>query len=150
MPQSLSKVYLHLTFRTKNSEALIDEAIESDLFEYLGGVCKGMECNPLRVGGTSDHVHILCTLSRSVTQADLLEVLKKKSSKWIKTKGEKYKHFYWQHGYGVFSVNPTETDVVAAYIENQKEHHRTKTYKEELLAFLRKYGVDYDERYLWD
>ena len=112
MPQSLSKVYTHITFSTKNREPFIDDEIKDQLFEYLGGICKGLDCNPVRIGGHHDHVHILCTLSRKVTQAILLEKLKKESSKWIKTKGVKYNSFYWQHGYGIFSVNPTEVDVV--------------------------------------
>ena len=150
MPQSLSKVYVHITFSTKNREEMIDESIQPKLFAYLGGICKGLECNPVRVGGTTDHVHILCTLSRTISQAKLIEEIKKESSKWMKTQGECYRHFYWQHGYGIFSVNPTKIEVVVDYINNQKEHHRTKTFQEELQAFLKKYHVDYDERYVWD
>ena len=150
MPQSLSKVYVHITFSTKNQRNLIDDEIQDSLFEYLGGICKGMQCNPVKIGGYKNHVHILCVLSRKVAQMKLLEEIKKQSSKWIKTKGGKYSNFYWQDGYGIFSVNPTQVDVVTRYIENQKAHHQKLTFKEELLAFLRKYGVDYDERYLWD
>ena len=79
-----------------------------------------------------------------------MEEIKKSSSKWAKTKGEAYKSFYWQDGYGAFSVNPSEVDIVKAYIANQKEHHRKKGFKEEFVAFLKKYGVDYDEQYVWD
>ncbi len=150
MPQSLSKVYVHITFSTKHRQNLIDDEIENELFNYLGGICKGMECNPIRTGGYKNHVHVLCLLSRKVAQMKLLEELKKQSSKWIKTKGEKYSNFYWQDGYGIFSVNPTQIDVVEKYIENQKEHHKKLTFKDELLAFLKKYNVDFDERYLWD
>ena len=80
----------------------------------------------------------------------LLEEIKKQSSKWKKTKGSDYFSFYWQDGYGIFSVNPTQVPVVKKYIENQKIHHKKVSFKEELLAFLKKYDVDYDERYLWD
>jgi REP element-mobilizing transposase RayT len=80
----------------------------------------------------------------------LLEELKKQSSKWIKTKGESYSNFYWQRGYGIFSVNPAEIEVVVKYIENQEEHHRKKTFQDEFRAFLKKYNVDYDEMYVWD
>jgi putative transposase len=148
MPQSLSKVYVHITFSTKNHQSLIDEKIKTILFEYLGGICRGLECNPIQVGGYKDHVHILCLLSRKITQMKLLEELKKQSSKWIKTKGDEYSNFYWQDGYGIFSVNPTQVDVVTKYIKNQEIHHKKLTFKEELLAFLKKYNVDYDERYL--
>lgn len=150
MPQSLSKVYLHLTFSTLNRVAMIDGSIQPRLFDYLGGICRGLECDPVRIGGTVDHVHILCILSRKISQSKLLEEVKKESSKWIKTKGEKYRNFYWQHGYGAFSVNPTEIEVVVNYINNQKEHHRKKTFQEEFRTFLKKYCVEYDERYVWD
>lgn len=149
MAQSLSKVYVHITFSTKNRQNLIDEKIKTSLFQYLGGVCKGLECNPVRVGGYSDHVHILCLLSRKVAQMDLLEELKKQSSKWIKNQGSDYSNFYWQDGYGIFSVNPTQVNVVEEYIENQEEHHKSVSFQDELRAFLKKYKVEYDERYIW-
>ncbi len=150
MPQSLSKVYVHITFSTKNRENRIDNKIENPLFEYIGGICKQMECNPIKVGGHQNHVHILCLLSRKVAQMTLLENVKKSSSKWVKTQGDEYSDFYWQDGYGIFSVNPTEIDVVEEYIKNQKEHHKKKSFQDEFRAFLKKYNVDYDERYVWD
>lgn len=150
MPQSLSKVYIHITFSTKGRAKRIVESIQDRLFEYLGGICKGMECNPIQVGGHQDHVHVLCLLSRKVAQADLIEQLKKQSSKWIKTIDEKYQDFFWQNGYGIFSVNPTEIETVTNYILNQKERHKVKTFEEEFRAFIKKYKVNYDERYLWD
>ncbi|MDR0613194.1 MAG: IS200/IS605 family transposase [Dysgonamonadaceae bacterium] len=150
MPQSLSKVYVHLTFSTKNRYPFIDDAIKNDLWEYLGGICRGLECNPIRVGGHNDHVHICCLLSKKITQIKFVEEVKKQSSKWVKSKGERYSKFYWQDGYGIFSVNPAEINVVVEYINNQTEHHRKRTFQEELLAFLKKYNVEYDERYLWD
>jgi REP element-mobilizing transposase RayT len=88
MAQSLSKVYVHITFSTKNRQNLIDDSIKDPLFEYLGGICKGLECNPIQIGGHLNHVHILCLLSRKITQMKLLEEVKKQSSKWIKTKGD--------------------------------------------------------------
>lgn len=150
MPQSLSKVYVHITFSTKHRRKLIDHEISEELFSYLGGVCKALECNPIKIGGYRDHIHILCTLSRKITQADLLEEIKKRSSKWIKTKGEKYRNFYWQNGYGIFSVDPEEFDGLVAYIQNQENHHRIKTFEEEYRIFLQKLKIDFDERYVWD
>ncbi len=150
MPQSLSKVYVHITFSTKYRKNRIDEEIETSLFEYIGGICKRMECNPVLVGGHQNHIHILCLLSRKVAQMTLLENVKKSSSKWIKTKGEKCSDFYWQDGYGIFSVNPSEIEVVIDYIKNQKEHHRKRNFKDEFRAFLKRYNVEYDERYVWD
>jgi REP element-mobilizing transposase RayT len=150
MPHALSEVYVHITFSTQDRYPFIDSAIEAELYTYLGGICKGLACNPLRVGGHRDHVHICCLLSRKMTQAKLLEEVKKESSKWMKTKGGLYEKFYWQEGYGIFSVNPSEIETVVDYIENQRKHHERRTYSEELLAFLKKYNVKYDERYLWD
>lgn len=119
MPQSLTKIYVHVVFSTKNRSNLIDKSIEKSLFEYIGGICKGLGCNPLLVGGHRNHVHILCLLSKKVTQIKLLEEIKKQSSKWIKSKGEAYRNFYWQDGYGIFSVNPSEVDIVIQYIQEQ-------------------------------
>ncbi len=150
MSQSLSKVYVHITFSTKSRKPLIDENIGYSLYEYMGGICKGLECNPVRIGGHKDHVHILYLLSRKVAQMKLVEEIKKQSSKWIKTKDEKYSQFYWQDGYGIFSVNPAETDKVVDYIINQYKHHKIKSFQEEFRAFLKKYNVEYDERYVWD
>jgi putative transposase len=150
MPQSLSKVYVHLVFSTKKHEPLITTGIQDRLFQYLGGICTGMECTPVQIGGYKNHVHILCLLSRKVTQMKLVEEVKKQSSKWIKTIDPCFSNFYWQDGYGIFSVNPSEKDVVIDYIRNQEEHHKTKTFKDEFRAFLKKYRVEYDERYVWD
>jgi len=149
MPQSLSKVYVHITFSTKNRYPFIDDNIKQELWSYLGGICKSLECNPIRIGGYNDHIHICCLLSKKITQIKLLEEIKKSSSKWIKTKGEQYENFYWQDGYGIFSVNPAEIEIVEKYIDNQQEHHKKLTFQTELLAFLKKYEVEYDERYLW-
>jgi len=150
MAQSLSKVYVHITFSTKKRYPFIDKNIEQELWAYIGGICKALECNPIRIGGYYDHIHICCLLSKKITQMKLLEEVKKESSKWIKTKGIQYSKFYWQDGYGIFSVNPYEIDKVVNYIDNQREHHRRRTFSKELLAFLKKYKVEYDERYLWD
>lgn len=150
MSQSLSKVYVHLTFSTKGRYPFIDQKIQERLWQYLGGICKGLECNPIQIGGYKDHVHILCLLSKKITQMKLVEEVKKQSSKWIKTIDENYVKFYWQDGYGIFSVNPSQLEIVTQYIKNQEEHHKKQTFKEELLAFLNKYQVTYDERFLWD
>ena len=150
MAQSLSKVYVHITFSTKNRQALIDENMETSLFEYIGGICKGLECNPVKVGGHMDHIHVLCLLSRKIPQMKLLEEIKKQSSKWVKTKDTVYSNFYWQDGYGIFSVNPSEIDTVVNYIINQEAHHQKLSFQDEFRAFLKKYKVDYDEQYVWD
>ncbi|MBZ9627764.1 IS200/IS605 family transposase [Psychroflexus sp. CAK57W] len=150
MGQSLVKNYIHIVFSTKYRKHLIDEEIQEELFAYLGGVCNQLECYPIKIGGYTNHVHILCKLSQKVLLMTLLNKLKSNSSKWIKTKGKRYSQFYWQDGYGAFSVNPSQVGIVINYIANQKQHHKMKTFKSEYRAFLHKYNVDYDERYVWD
>jgi len=150
MGQSLVRNYIHLVFSTKNRLPLIHPAIEAELHSYLGGICQNLDCQPVIVGGYTDHIHILCLLSKKIALVKLLEELKSHSSKWIKSKSPEYVNFYWQDGYGAFSINPSEVEVVVAYIANQKEHHQHKTFQEEYRAFLNKYQVAYDERYVWD
>jgi putative transposase len=150
MAQSLNKVIVHIVFSTKHRQNFIDDTIKDELFNYLGGTCKHLECNPIRVGGYRNHVHILCFLSKKITLIKLLEDVKKNSSKWMKTKGEAYTNFYWQDGYGAFSVNPKQVDLVIAYIDNQEKHHSKHTYEDEMRAFFKQYGIEYDERYVWD
>jgi len=150
MPQSLVRNYIHIIFSTKYRHPFIDKNIEEELFNYLGGIARNLECNPVIVGGYQDHIHILCLLSRKIAQMKLIEELKTHSSKWIKTKDSKYQKFYWQNGYGSVSVNPDEIDVLKKYILNQEKHHQTISFKEEYLLFLKKNDIPYDERYVWD
>ncbi len=150
MGQSLVKNYIHIIFSTKHREPLIHPPYESELHSYLGGICKNLECHPIKIGGYTDHVHILCMLSKKIALMKLLEEVKSNSSKWIKTKDKSLKNFYWQDGYGAFSVNPSEIDTVINYIANQHAHHIKKTFQDEYRAFLKKYNVEYDERYVWD
>jgi REP element-mobilizing transposase RayT len=150
MGQSLVKNYVHITFSTKNRMPIIIDEIAEELYSYIAGICKNLECYPIKVGGFYDHIHILTSLSKKIALMDLLEKVKANSSKWIKTKSDDLKKFYWQNGYGVFSVHPYEVDKVIEYIENQKEHHRKKTFQDEYRAFLKKYKVEFDEKYVWD
>lgn len=150
MGQSLVKNYIHIIFSTKHRAVLIHPPVQDELFSYLGGICKEMECPPIKIGGHKDHIHILCMLSKKTALMKLLEEVKSHSSKWMKTKGPELINFFWQNGYGAFSVNPTDIARVIAYIENQEEHHRKKTFQNEYKAFLKKYKVEYDERYIWD
>jgi hypothetical protein len=103
-----------------------------------------------RVGGVADHVHIAASLPRTVTISKLIEIIKKESSVWMKRQGPEYAKFYWQGGYGCFFLGPSQLDGLLQYIENQEQHHKTITFQEEFLAFLRKYHIEYDERYVWD
>lgn len=149
MPQSHARVLIHVVFSTKDRKAWIPAQIEADLFAYLAATLKALGSPALLVGGTDDHVHILCGLSRTVAIADLVEGVKSSSSKWMKPKGLEYGEFAWQAGYGVFSVAPDRADAVKQYIAGQREHHKKRSFQEEYVAFLRTWGVPIDERYLW-
>jgi len=150
MPQSLAKVYLQIVFSTKNRKRVIKEEVEEELHKYLAGVARDHKSPVIAINSVEDHIHILCLLSRNITISKLLEELKKSSSKWIKTKGDAYKNFYWQNGYGAFSVSQSGVNTVKKYIANQKEHHKKKTFKEEYVEILEKYEIKYDEKYIWD
>jgi putative transposase len=150
MPQSLEKILVHIIFSTKQREPLLSPEIRDDLYRYIAGILKQLQSLAIEIGGTKDHVHILCSISKNHAPSKIIEEVKKSSSKWIKTKGSEYSSFYWQHGYGVFSVTPSNIDEVRKYILKQEEHHRKMSFQEEFKRFLEKHGIDYDERYLWD
>ena len=150
MGQSLVQNYIHIVFSTKHRKEQIYPPYEQELHAYIGGVCKELDCPVLIVGGYTNHIHILCMLSKKIALMTLVQKVKAHSSKWIKTKDKSLANFYWQDGYGAFSVNPSEVNVVIKYINNQHEHHRSKDFKKEYRAFLKKYNVDYNENYVWD
>jgi REP element-mobilizing transposase RayT len=129
---------------------IITPEIEKDLYKYIAGILRNLNCPALIVGGHKNHIHILISLSRTLTISTVLQKVKKDSSKWVKTKGNKYRKFYWQNGYGVFSVSQSQIDSVITYIENQKYHHSKKVFKKEYLELLQKHKVEYDERFIWD
>jgi putative transposase len=149
MSQSLSKVLVHLIFSTKHREPTIPPAIRPRLHAYIIGILANLKSPSLQTGGVSDHVHILCALSRTVSLADLMEEVKKSSSKWMKADGS-VPGFSWQAGYGAFSIGESQSDAVIRYIQNQDEHHRKMTFQDEFRKFLERYKVAYDERYVWD
>jgi putative transposase len=150
MPRSLAFVLIHVIFSTKDRVAIIDDTVRPDLHAYLATVARNANCECLRVGGVADHVHLAIRLDRSVTVAELVGELKASSSKWIKTQLPRLSKFEWQKGYGVFSVGPADLDKLVRYIDSQEAHHRKQSYQDELRAFLKKYGMDGDENYLWD
>lgn len=151
MPQSLSKVLVHIVFSTKHRYPfLVDRNIRDEMHAYLGGTCKQLDCPVLIVGGVADHIHILCSLSRNHSIAKVVGEMKRSSSKWIKTKGPALGRFSWQNGYGAFSVSQSQVDSVRKYIATQEEHHKKRAFQDEYRAFLKKYEIEYDERYVWD
>jgi putative transposase len=150
MPQSLSAILIHLVFSTKNCEPSITPKIESELYPYLATIFREYNSPAIAINGTANHVHVLFALSRTMTIAGLVEEAKKRSSKWMKTKGQEYRNFRWQAGYGAFSIGQSNVEALKRYITEQKEHHRHKSFEEEYRTLLEKYSVTYDEKYLWD
>lgn len=150
MGQSLVKNYVHIVFSTKHRQKFISSVVAMELFRYLGGTCKRLDCPALQIGGYEDHVHILCMLSKKIALMKLLEEVKSHSSKWIKSFGTDFENCYWQDVYGTFSVNPAEVKAVIDYIIHQRKHHQSTCFQEEYRGLLEKYGMEYDERYVWD
>jgi len=150
MSQSLAKNYLHIIFSTKYREPLIGEKFEDELYSYLGGICNNLACYPVKIGGWYDHVHILCMLSKKCTLIKLLEEVKSHSSRWMKSKDPSLNNFYWQDGFGAFSVSCSDLDKVSLYISNQKLHHSHLSFQTEFRSILHKYHINFDERFVWD
>ena len=151
MPQSLARIWLHLVFSTKERRAMLQNAsLRDEMFRMLGHQASEMDCPPARVGGWIDHVHVLCGLSRTKTVAELVEVLKRETSKWIKHRDPGLGLFYWQNGYGAFSVSQSNVNQVMAYIDRQSEHHHRMSFQDELRALCAKHKIEIDERYAWD
>ena len=150
MPQSLSSILIHATFSTKDREPLINPDIERELFPYMATILHTAQSPALIIGGTSDHVHLLFSLSRTKAVADVIADVKADSSKWIKGKGAPCVKFYWQTGYGAFSIGQSNVETLRRYIALQREHHRKRTFQDEFRELLGRYRVPYDERYVWD
>jgi REP element-mobilizing transposase RayT len=150
MPQSLSLVIIHVIFSTKDRFPRLGPSRRPDLHAYLATVARNAGCDCYRAGGVSDHVHLAIRLSRTITIAGLVETLKTSSSKWLKTQAAELGGFSWQRGYGCFSIGPADVEALCGYIDRQEEHHRTRTFQDEFRAFLDKYGMEYNEAYVWD
>ena len=150
MPQSLAAVYVHVVFSTKNREPLIDPELATRLFPYIGGVLRGSKNVLLASGGMPDHVHLLISIGREQSISEMIGSLKSASSRWVHDTFPSRGAFAWQSGYGAFSVSPSQVDAVLRYVEGQEEHHRIRSFQEEYRDFLDKYGVEFDERYVWD
>lgn len=151
MAQSLARVLAHLVFSTKHRRRFLrDRQIREELYAYTATIFREMDSPALTINGTDDHIHILFSLSRTHSIANVVETIKKKPSKWIKTKGHEYAEFRWQAGHGIFSVSQSKVEELKRYIARQEEHHKTLTFKEEFRALWRMHGIDFDERYVWD
>jgi REP-associated tyrosine transposase len=150
MAQSLVCLNYHLIFSTKRREPILLDAIRPRLYEYVGGILRSRRSILIAAGGMPDHTHWLVSLHQQTSVADILREMKASSSKWLHDLSPEMSHFAWQAGYAAFAVSYSNLTTVEAYIRGQAEHHRTISFQEELLAFLRRHGIVYDERYLWD
>jgi len=151
MAQSLAQIYLHIVFSTKLRRPFLqDAALRAVVHQYLGGICRNLEAPALAVGGVADHVHLLCRMCRTLAVADFVRTLKKDSSVWIKTKEQSLHDFHWQDGYAVFSLSPSHVEALRRYIADQEQHHKKQSFQDELRRVFQKYGVEYDERFVWD
>jgi putative transposase len=151
MGQSLAEIYVHLVFSTKGrAQFLGDVPLREQLHAYIAGICRNLDSPAIIVGGVEDHVHILCRLGKQTAVSDLVREVKRDSSKWLKSQDAHLAHFYWQDGYGAFSVSPGHVGDLTQYIANQVEHHRRETFQDELRRICEKYGIELNEQYAWD
>ncbi len=150
MGQSIAQVLVHLVFSTRGRRPYLHEAIRPEMHAYLAAVLNSSENVCVRIGGVADHVHIAMFLGRSESLAKLVERLKVSSAKWVKTKGPEFARFGWQRGYAAFSVGLSDRAALVRYIDRQAEHHRRRDFEAEMRAMFAKYGVGFDERYVWD
>lgn len=148
MPQSLSKIYLHLIFSTKCRQTNIQSNIKAELHAYMGGILNSLGCPVIIVGGMSDHVHLLFCMNRKKSVSDIVKELKANTTIWYKKRIGC--NFAWQRGYAIFSVSQSQVENVLKYIENQEVHHKKQSFKEEYRAFLKGYKINFDETYVWD
>jgi len=148
MGSTLCCHFVHVVFSTKDRQPLIVPELTPRLYAYLGGIARHNECSLVAAGGIEDHIHVLLTLHPSHALADLVRDLKSNSSRWMHEEGG-IARFAWQSGYAAFSVSRSNLNAVGTYIDTQREHHARRTFKEELVEFLERHGVEYDERYIF-
>lgn len=150
MANTYTSLHYHFVFSTKNRERWISQEIETRVWSFMGGIARENKMFPLMIGGVDDHVHLLLIAPATLSPSKIAQLIKGGSSSWIHGTFENLKSFKWQDGYGAFSVSKSSIPDVTEYIRNQRDHHRTRTFQEEYLAFLQRHEVQYDERYLWD
>ncbi len=150
MSQSLSQILLHIVFSTKSRRPSLSPAIQAELYSYTAAVLRNLECPAVEIGGTTDHIHILCSMSRTLSVAELVENLKRPVSKWLKSKDMNGGKFQWQSGYAAFSVSPSLSPRLVKYILAQGTHHERVSFQDEFRKLLERHNVSYDEKYVWD
>jgi len=150
MSQSLSKLYVHLTFSTKYRNPWIPHTISTDLHAYMSGTLKNVDSPALIINSVDDHIHMLFRLSKNIALARVVEEVKKGSSRWMKQRTGN-SSFYWQTGYSAFSVSSSKVNTMTRYIARQQEHHKHLSYREEIERFMREYDVvEYNPDYFWE
>ena len=149
MANTYTSLHYHIVFSTKNREPWSVRDIEERIWAYIGGIARTHKMTALQIGGVDDHIHALMTAPAIIAPAQIAQYLKGDSSKWIHDQFRNLHGFGWQDGYGAFTVSKSNLPEVVRYIQNQREHHRKNTFQDEYLEFLRKHGIEYDERYLW-
>jgi putative transposase len=149
MPQSLSKIYVHLIFSTKNRERVIPRHLHPDLHAYMGGILRDLGCTAVEINAEPDHAHLMFVLSRTEPISAIVGQIKAGSSGWLQKQLPDLHNFHWQNGYGAFSVSQSSVEEVREYIRTQQEHHRVVSIQEEFRRFLQRYEVEYDEKYVW-
>jgi REP element-mobilizing transposase RayT len=147
MAQTFTNLLTHVIFSTKDWQPLIEKAFRADLHAYLGGIVREMGGTALMIGGTVDHVHLPIDVPPTISIAAAMRVIKTNSSRWLNETHTR--NFNWQAGYGAFTVSQSNAAAVTRYISGQEMHHRTRTFQEEFVSFLKRHGISYDERFIW-
>ncbi len=150
MPNTFSKIYIHLIFAVKGRHGIIQKSWETDLFKYITGIITNKNQKLLAINGYKDHIHILLNIKPNISLSDLVRDIKNNSTKYINNKKYTKGKFSWQEGFGAFSYSESQLPNIIKYINNQKEHHKRRTFKEEYQKFLEKYKINYDEKYLFN
>ena len=150
MPHSYVSNLMHCTFSTKQRFPFIQPTLEKPLWAYMGGIARANKMKALAIGGVADHVHLLLSLPATMNIAKAIQLIKAGSSKWVHESFRRQQKFAWQDGYAAFSVSASQVAKTIRYIENQKEHHRKKSFEEEFIALLDKHGIEYDRRYVFN
>jgi REP element-mobilizing transposase RayT len=150
MADTYSQIYIQIVFAVKNRLNLIHQDWKNDLYKYITGICTKHEQKLIAINGMPDHVHILVGLRPTMAVSELVQHIKANSSRFINSQNWLKSKFYWQEGFGAFSYGQSQLDAVAKYIANQEIHHTKKTFKEEYFDFLKKFQIEYDEKYLFD
>lgn len=148
MAHSFTSALFHCVFSTKDRRPLIDTALRERLYPYMGGIAREIGATALAIGGVEDHVHLLLSVPSTLNVAKMMQLIKTNSSKWIHETFPEQRDFAWQKGYGAFSIGVSQVDDTRTYIENQREHHRKRTFEDQFVAFLERHEIEYEEKYL--